>query len=80
MSACTGECLKNWPLFYSGSTVIPSGLANPDFTAFIRSDGSWQSAYRGMPLYYFAVDVGPGETTGNKISAYGGTFNVVAPA
>jgi len=80
MSACTGACLTNWPIFYSDSTVIPSGLANPDFTAFIRTDGSWQSAYRGMPLYYFSADAGPGETSGNKLSGYGGTFNVVPPA
>jgi len=60
-SACAGNCLNNWP-------VLKAGAADKDlgsFTVITRDDGSKQWAYKGKPLYYFAMDKAPGDKTGD---------------
>jgi len=60
-SACTGNCLNNWP-------VLKAGAADKDmgsFTVITRDDGSKQWAYKGKPLYYFAMDKAPGDKAGD---------------
>jgi len=42
-----------------------------------RTDGSLQVTYNGMPLYYWASDQKPGDTTGQNV---GGVWFVVNPA
>jgi predicted lipoprotein with Yx(FWY)xxD motif len=44
-----------------------------------RDDGSSQLTYNGMPLYRFARDTAPGQTTGQGITAFGGTWTVATP-
>jgi predicted lipoprotein with Yx(FWY)xxD motif len=51
-SACTGDCLKNWPAFTASSIVVPSALNPADFTTITRPDGIKQVTYKGYPLYY----------------------------
>jgi len=68
VSACTVRCLVNWPIFLSDAAVVPSGLAASDFTVFTRPDGQRQSAYKGHPLYFFAGDAAPGDTTGRGVA------------
>jgi predicted lipoprotein with Yx(FWY)xxD motif len=68
VSACTVGCLVKWPIFLSETAVVPSGLAASDFTVFTRPDGQRQSAYKGRPLYFFAGDAAPGDTTGRGVA------------
>jgi predicted lipoprotein with Yx(FWY)xxD motif len=68
VSAGTVRCLVTWPIFLSEAAVVPSGLAASDFTVFTRLDGQRQSAYKGRPLYFFAGDAAPGETTGRGVA------------
>jgi predicted lipoprotein with Yx(FWY)xxD motif len=78
-SACTGGCLGVWPIFYTSSIKVPSGLNASDFASFTRSDGKMQTAYKGMPLYYYVADSSPGQTTGQGLNQFGGLWFVVPP-
>jgi predicted lipoprotein with Yx(FWY)xxD motif len=60
-SACNGPCAQNWPPLAAAADTKP--MAN--WTVITRDDGSKQWAYKGKPLYTFAKDKKPGETTGN---------------
>jgi Secreted repeat of unknown function len=44
-----------------------------------RSDGSKQATYDGHPLYYFAGDSGPGQTSGQGSDSFGAKWWLVAP-
>lgn len=63
-SACSGGCAVTWPIFHQDTIVPGDGLAQSDFTSFIRADGTMQSSYKGWPLYYYANDTITGETNG----------------
>jgi predicted lipoprotein with Yx(FWY)xxD motif len=63
-SRCMGNCVKNWPLFYTSNLVLPSGLDASSFTVVTRADGGKQLAFKGWPLYYFINDTKPGDTNG----------------
>ncbi len=66
-SACTGDCVAKWPLFYEQKVTAPAGIDPSAFSTITRSDGKKQTAYKGMPLYYFAGDKGAGDTSGNGV-------------
>jgi len=78
-SACTGGCVGVWPLFYASSIKVPAGLNASDFSSFTRTDGKMQTAYKGMPLYYYIADSSPGQTTGQGLNQFGGLWYVVPP-
>lgn len=67
-SNCYNACATNWPplLVSSGEPVAPDGLAGKLGTT-TRKDGSKQVTYNGVPLYYFAADKKPGDTTGQNV-------------
>jgi predicted lipoprotein with Yx(FWY)xxD motif len=44
-----------------------------------RSDGSREVTYAGHPLYYFAGDTAPGQTTGQGSDGFGADWWVVTP-
>ena len=48
--------------------------ADGEFTLVERKDGAMQWAINGMPLYYWAGDANPGDTTGDGV---GGVWHVV---
>lgn len=60
-SACNGPCAQNWPPLAAKADAKPMG----DWTVVTRDDGSKQWAYKGKPLYTFAKDKKPGDTTGD---------------
>ena len=45
-----------------------------------RSDGKPQVTYNGHPLYLFAEDQNPGDTNGEGLTAFGGSWFAVSPA
>jgi predicted lipoprotein with Yx(FWY)xxD motif len=63
-SACEGECVARWPLYFREAVAARDGLKAENFGTITRADGQKQTNYKGMPLYYFAGDKAPGETTG----------------
>ena len=82
-SVCTGGCLANWPALIvapGGSVSGPAG-ATGTFSTFTRADdGATQVALNSHPLYYFAGDSAAGQTNGEGIKAFGGTWHVAAVA
>lgn len=79
MSACTGTCALAWPPYTVPASTTPltegDGLAG-ELTSIQRADGTFQVAYNGIPLYYYAKDTKPGDTTGENV---GGTWTVAQP-
>lgn len=61
-------CLERWPIFYA-ERVDPSGGVSPAaFDTITRQDGQKQSTFKGLPLYYYAMDKAPGDTNGQGVN------------
>jgi predicted lipoprotein with Yx(FWY)xxD motif len=76
-SQCTGACLTYWPMV-AGTPQAASGVSLPGKLGTItRSDGKVQATYNGHPLYTYAGDKSPGQTSGNKVNASGGLWYAV---
>lgn len=73
-SACAGGCLSAWPAVqgkpFTGSGVQLAGTIG----SITRSDGTTQATYNGSPLYTYAADTKPGQTSGN---GEGGVWHTV---
>lgn len=76
-SACSGDCLKNWPAFTTDSFSVPSALNASDFGTITRDDGTMQVTYKGYPLYYFIRDRARGQVAGQAV---GKVWYVIDPA
>ena len=64
VSNCSGGCLAAWPAYVAPAQT---GDFPENITAIKRSDGTFQYAWKGMPLYYYADDTKPGDVTGNGV-------------
>ncbi|MFL5908762.1 MAG: hypothetical protein ACJ75Z_14345 [Solirubrobacterales bacterium] len=74
-SACVGACATNWPpLRDSGKPTAGTGLNASLLGTTSRSDGNPQVTYNGHPLYTFVMDQKPGDTKGQGVSAFGGSW------
>jgi predicted lipoprotein with Yx(FWY)xxD motif len=69
-SACTGDCLANWPALAGGAApTLGAGLDAAAFGTITRpDDGSAQVTFNGMPLYYFAGDTAVGDVKGQGLN------------
>ena len=77
VSNCYGGCATAWPpLLTDSAPSLPPDLPGAIATT-TRTDGTLQVTYNGMPLYYWASDQKPGDTTGQNV---GGVWFVVNPA
>ena len=67
-STCYGSCAAIWlPYLTDGTPTAGSGVNAALLSSTTRTDGSSQVTYNGHPLYYFAKDKAPGETTGEGV-------------
>jgi predicted lipoprotein with Yx(FWY)xxD motif len=74
-SACTGACAVNWPpLRANGKPTEGSGASAALVGTISRSDGKPQITYNGHPLYLFAGDQKAGDTKGEGLNAFGGSW------
>jgi predicted lipoprotein with Yx(FWY)xxD motif len=81
MSACTGACAANWPpLRVRGTPLVGSGAKPSAVGTTARPDGISQLTYSGHPLYTFVNDKKPGDTNGEGVNAFGGSWFAVSPA
>ena len=76
-SACAGDCIAKWPVFYTRKVVVSKKLKKKDFAVIIRSDGIKQMTYKGRPLYYFANDTAPGDMNGEGVN---NLWHVIIPS
>ena len=80
-SACTAECATYWPPYTLAGSVsslsAQTGINASAFGTITRSGGSKQLTYDGWPLYYYVGDSAAGQTNGEGINAFGGTWYAV---
>jgi len=69
-SNCTGQCATNWPplLVQAGEVPVPGDGIDGNMGVTERDDGTFQVTYDGMPLYFWANDEAPGDTTGQGVN------------
>ena len=80
-SSCTGACAAAWPPLRSSGSPVVLGAANASLAGTTaRSDGKPQATYNGHPLYSFVMDTKSGDTNGEGLTAFGGTWFAVSPA
>jgi len=68
VSNCKGDCLKIWPVFNSENIVAPSMMNTSDFGVITNSEGSKQTTYKQMPLYYYINDTKRGDTNDQGVN------------
>jgi predicted lipoprotein with Yx(FWY)xxD motif len=64
VSACTGTCLDEHPVFRRSRISVVSSLEITDFSTFVQGHARQQLAYKGAPLYYAAADMRSGDQKG----------------
>ncbi|HEX6663819.1 MAG TPA: hypothetical protein VF025_09105 [Gaiellaceae bacterium] len=78
-SACNGACPVSWPPLISAGKARPgSGLRSSMLGLTRRADGRRQVTYAGHPLYTFALDMRAGQTAGEGVKAFGGSWDALA--
>jgi predicted lipoprotein with Yx(FWY)xxD motif len=80
-SSCFGACATNWPpLRSNGKATAGSGADASLLGTTMRSDGKPQVTYNGHPLYLFKGDSKAGDTSGEGINAFGGSWYALSAA
>jgi predicted lipoprotein with Yx(FWY)xxD motif len=78
-SSCTGQCASFWPpLTTSSKPRVAAGAKASLVGTTKRSDGRLQVTYNHHPLYTFVKDKKKGQTNGEGVNAFGGTWHVVS--
>jgi predicted lipoprotein with Yx(FWY)xxD motif len=74
-SACTGACASAWPpLRVNGKPTVGSGADSAKVGTATRSDGKPQVTYNGHRLYLYVNDTNAGDTNGEGLNAFGGSW------
>jgi predicted lipoprotein with Yx(FWY)xxD motif len=77
-STCNGGCADAWPPVTTSETPkATKGLKASLLGTIKRSDGTRQVTYGGHPLYTYALDSAPGQTSGQGVNAFGALWWVV---
>jgi predicted lipoprotein with Yx(FWY)xxD motif len=78
-SACYGACATYWPpLVSSAKPRAAKGVRASLLGLTKRTDGKRQVTYAGHPLYTFSLDRRAGQASGQGLTDFGGSWNVVA--
>ncbi len=79
-SSCSGACATNWPPYLTtGKPKAGPGAKASMLGTTKRSDGKLQVTYNHHPLYWFKFDKKAGQTSGEKLHAFGADWYVVSP-
>ena len=78
VSNCSGGCATAWPplVVAKGQAPTAGDGVTGKLDVITRQDGSLQVTYNGLPLYFFASDSKPGDTTGQGVA---GVWSIVHP-
>src|SRR3954447_3408307 len=80
-SACSGACASAWPpLIARGKPRAGAGAKASRLGTTKRSDGRLQVTYNHHPLYTFIKDTKKGQTNGEGLTAFGGTWDALSAA
>jgi predicted lipoprotein with Yx(FWY)xxD motif len=81
VSACAGACASAWPpLTTSGKPAAGAGVLAAKLGTAKRPDGTTGVTYAGHPLYTYAGDGAPGQTTGEGLTDYGAPWYALSAA
>jgi len=81
MSTCDGACASAWPpLTTSGKPTAGAGVVASKLGTAKRADGTTGVTYAGHPLYTYAGDGSPGQTTGEGLTDYGAPWYALSAA
>jgi predicted lipoprotein with Yx(FWY)xxD motif len=80
-STCSGACASVWPpAVTKGPPVAGPGVSASKLGTTKRSDGTTEITYNGHPLYTYAGDTSPGQTTGEGNPGFGAEWDVLSAA
>ena len=79
-SVCYGACAQFWPPVIGTAHMAAGQNISGHFGTTTRKDGKIQVTFNGHPLYTYAGDTKPGQTSGNGINQSGGIWNVITAA
>jgi predicted lipoprotein with Yx(FWY)xxD motif len=80
-SACRGQCAGYWPpLITAGRPRALAGAKASLLGTTRRADGRMQVTYKHHPVYRFVKDTKKGQTNGEGLNIFGGTWYAVSPA
>jgi len=78
-STCDGACAGAWPpLTTSGKPSAGTGVIASKLGTTKRNDGTTEVTYNGHPLYTYAGDGAPGQTSGQGLDDYGAEWYVLS--
>ena len=81
MSKCDGACASAWPpLTTSGKPTAGADVVAAKLGTAKRADGTTGVTYDGHPLYTYAGDGAPGQTTGEGVTDYGAPWYALSAA
>ena len=79
-SMCAGACAASWPpLIASGKPLASTGAKAALLGTTRRADGRVQVTYKHHPLYLFVNDTKKGQTNGEELDVFRGTWYAVSP-
>ena len=80
-STCDGACASAWPPLTTGDQpVAGAGVSASKLGTTTRGDGTTEVTYHGHPLYPYAGDGAPGQTTGQGSDDFGAEWHVLSAA
>jgi predicted lipoprotein with Yx(FWY)xxD motif len=81
MKSAPTSAFAAWPPLQPSGKPTAGGGAKASLAGTSKdAGGQTQVTYNGDPLYTFVKDQKPGDTTGEGVTAFGGTWLVVSPA
>jgi predicted lipoprotein with Yx(FWY)xxD motif len=78
MSNCSGACQSLWPPLTSNAKPQAKGGVLAAKIGTTTGGAKQQVTYNGHPLYYYAGDQKPGDTTGQGLNQFGAAWYVLA--
>ena len=75
-SSCTGACLQAWPMITSTSANATGDGVTAKLGTIPTADGGHQVTVDGWPIYTFAKDKAPGDSSGQGV---GGVWYMLKP-
>ena len=76
-SACTGGCLAAWPPVLAAADPPTADGVTGTVGTIDTPDGKKQLTINGMPVYYYAKDLAPGDILGQGV---GSVWYLLAPS
>jgi predicted lipoprotein with Yx(FWY)xxD motif len=80
-STCYAACASAWPpVTTDAKAVAGTGIDAAKLGTTKREDGVNEVTYGGHPLYTYAGDAKPGDTTGQDLDQFGAEWYVLKPS